>query len=51
MAVHICDIGKRTLFGRSEWGDRTLWSRLGSGSVRGYFHDEVGVKSHADPFQ
>ncbi len=26
-------------------------SRLGSGSVRGYFHDEVGVEGDADPFQ
>jgi len=27
------------------------WSRLDSGGVGGYFHDEVGVEGQADPFQ
>ncbi len=30
---------------------RPWWARLGSGSVRGYCQDEVGVEGHADPFQ
>jgi hypothetical protein len=34
-----------------ERGAALAWSRLGSGSVRGYFYDEVCVEGAADPFQ